>query len=325
MDFDFSWKDPNEAQIAALKYVTQALGGKDEDIPPQPQWHALVVAESQRRAMAVDADMFDYELGPFDLAEMMLTADNSLWYTQAKAWAKGDTPEKDGRGKNVVKSFQFAGASICKIVEYGYRDGVWWDVAKIWPGVPQRAISLVSIVEAKRLTYELTHVRSGAEAVRAVLMEDIGPVISAGISHLPVLLIPEKLERKVYRFLGSGVDGSAAAIAEVMAHFDPEVRAQLNVIKSKAKEIARKKYEPTECIHPECHSLVAPPGIEPREGHFKNYRGTGACCRGHNSYFCTKCNRPHSHASKIGRQHYPGHYGKDWDGTDMEGNKWTPS
>ncbi|NIV30360.1 MAG: hypothetical protein GWN58_12955, partial [Anaerolineae bacterium] len=56
--------------------------------------------------------------------------------------------------------------------------------------------------------------------------------------------------------------------------------------------------------------------------HYKNYRGTGACQRGHNSYFCTRCNTPHSYTSKTGKAHYERHYGKDWDGTDMEGKKW---
>jgi len=324
MDFDYSWKDVTEAQIAALKHAHRSLGGKDEDLPPQDQWHALVVAESQRRAMMVDADMFDYKIGPFDLAEMMLTADNSLWYTQAQAWAKGDTPLKDGRGEKVVKVFQLAGVAICKIVEYGYQDGEWWNVEKIWASAAQRAVALVGIVEAKRLVYELTHVKSAKAAVRAVLMEDIGPVISAGISHLPTLLMPERLERQVARLLSTGQkEASSAAIMEVMAHFDSGIRKKLNRIKREAKAKVHETYEPAECICPTCDNLVAPKGIKPREGHFRNYRGTGACCRGHASYFCTKCNRPHSHASKIGKKHYPDYYGKDWDGTDMEGEKWT--
>lgn len=63
-------------------------------------------------------------------------------------------------------------------------------------------------------------------------------------------------------------------------------------------------YEPTRCINPECYNLVAPVGTEPAPGHFKNYRGTGACRKGHNAYFCTVCKAPHSYVSGIGKEHY---------------------
>ncbi len=62
-------------------------------------------------------------------------------------------------------------------------------------------------------------------------------------------------------------------------------------------------YQAAKCIKPDCPNLVAPAGKEPQEGHFKNYRGTGACQKGHNSYQCPQCKAPHSYASGIGKKH----------------------
>ncbi|NIV31246.1 MAG: hypothetical protein GWN58_17650, partial [Anaerolineae bacterium] len=65
-------------------------------------------------------------------------------------------------------------------------------------------------------------------------------------------------------------------MAEVRAYFDPEFGKALRKAERDAREAAHDTYEPTECIHPECQNLVAPTRIKPREGHYKNYRGTGA-------------------------------------------------
>lgn len=62
-------------------------------------------------------------------------------------------------------------------------------------------------------------------------------------------------------------------------------------------------YEPTVCIKPECNNLVAPISTKPAEGHFKNYRATGACQQGHNIYSCSKCGTAHSYTTKIGIAH----------------------
>lgn len=63
---------------------------------------------------------------------------------------------------------------------------------------------------------------------------------------------------------------------------------------------------PQKCIKPGCENLVAPIGTKkPEPGVFKNYAATGACQKGHNGYFCERCNRPHSYASDIGKAHLP--------------------
>lgn len=63
------------------------------------------------------------------------------------------------------------------------------------------------------------------------------------------------------------------------------------------------EYVPAKCIKPGCDNLVAPVGAAPAAGHFKNYRGTGACQKGHNGYTCSICQRPHSYTSAIGIKH----------------------
>ncbi len=71
----------------------------------------------------------------------------------------------------------------------------------------------------------------------------------------------------------------------------------------KHRPIPQFEYVPTECIKPGCYNLVAPIGTEPISGHFKNYRATGACQKGHNGYHCQKCNAPHSYVSNVGKKH----------------------
>jgi len=322
MDFDYSWREPTGAQLAALEHVYCCLGEKG--IPEHPlTLHQQVLIESNRRVAAVDADILDYGLSPFDLAEMMLTADDSLWYAQAKAWAEGRTPDKDGRGKAVAQAFQLAGAAIVRIVEWGYQDAKWWDLQAMFPDPSKRAIAVCSIIEANRLVYELTHFSRGTSAwdvVRALAANDT-LLISGSFAHLPFLLVPRLDVKKITRLLGTD-KGAALALGEILALFNSEFRKQLSARKQQIRARVSATYEPTKCIHPKCGNLVAPPGIEPREGHFRNYRGTGACQKGHNAYFCTRCHEPHSFASKIGQQHYQKYYGKDFDGTDMTGQPW---
>jgi len=62
-------------------------------------------------------------------------------------------------------------------------------------------------------------------------------------------------------------------------------------------------YVSAKCICPECYNMVAPVGVSPQNGDYKNYRGTGACQKGHNGYHCSKCNAPHSYSTKIGVSH----------------------
>lgn len=47
------------------------------------------------------------------------------------------------------------------------------------------------------------------------------------------------------------------------------------------------------CINPTCGKTVENGG----------YRKLGACCKEHNTYFCSKCFRPHSYTTKAGKDH----------------------
>ena len=158
IDFDSTWKEPTDAQIAAIHHVYRCLGKKKDTVPPQGQWHTLVLGEANRRAWMVDHDHFDYELGPFDYAEMMLTADRSLWYSQAKAWAEKG-PDK--YGEEYQRIAEIASSFVKSIVEWGYQDGAWWDLAKIEPDVDKRTIATVALLDFNRMnSVSYTHLRA---------------------------------------------------------------------------------------------------------------------------------------------------------------------
>ncbi|MFH1484948.1 MAG: hypothetical protein ABIH46_02660 [Chloroflexota bacterium] len=328
MDFDISWKEPTEAQLAAFELACDALGVTRADREyMRGHHHMMVMLESTRRAMAVDAEIYSgpaHAMTPYTLAEMVLLADGSLWYTQAKGWAEGNVPKSLEQFKPV---FMMAGIATKRIVEWGYQDGKWWDVKSIWPESqwPGMALQLSAILEAVRLVDAINTPRDAKDLVMRVLNDDTGYLLSPGWRWFPKCIMPGLDLKLLTKMMGGGnQDVVKTVVGEIRAYFEPDFRKVWNKAKGKARAQISKEYEPTKCIKPECENLIAPKGIEPREGHFKNYRGLGSCCRGHASYYCTKCKAPHSHSSKTGRSHYPKFYGKDWDGTDAEGNEWKP-
>ena len=242
-------------------------------------------------------------LTEFMLAEMMCMAESSLWYAQARSWSEGKYPAK---GADDV--FRMAGTAIVKLVDLGYSKGKWWDASQVWDDPLRIALHLTSIVEAVRL---LREIRPKSLAV-----------YSQGFEVLPYLMLPRLKVGPAMKALMSS-DGAKMVFAKILAQHDEGARKALDEARKRAKKTAAETYAPVECRHPGCKRLLPPrSGIRPREGHHKNYRNTDACCRGHANYFCTKCNRPHSYASKVGQKHFPEHYGKDWDGTGMDGEKW---
>lgn len=309
MDFDISWREPTEAQLAALDHVCAVLGVPEKERPTNCpiSLHQQVMIEANRRAYAVDADLYKEagKLSLFDYAEMILMADESLWYTQAKGWVEGNTPGKDSWGKDAVRIFGLAGTTIVKIVDWGYQDGKWWNLEAIYPNAIQIAIAVSLIVEASRLIEVVNTPASAHDLVTRLMPEGAGYFHSSGLHIFPRLLIP-KLNIRYIKKLLSEPEGKGAqlAIAEISALFDSNIRKVVNSAKQAAKKQISAEYTPTKCIKPDCENLVAPPGISPREGHYKNYRGTGACQKGHNAYRCSRCGVPHSYASKIGQQHY---------------------
>lgn len=284
MDIDFSWENPPEAQVAALehaiKYAEPALRRTNRQLPEQ-EW-APPITE-------------------FHIAEMMCMAESSFWYSQACSWAEGKS--YPARGADTV--WQMAGRSIKQVVEHGYKNGKWWNPEDIWENPRIRATAVVSIIEVARMTRKLR----GSLSINSAFFE-----------VLPYLVEPRLKIEPILKALDGSEAEAALVLAEVLALYDPDFKKKLDATKKEVIGKIQKGYEPTECIHPECRNLVAPKGIKPREGHHHNYRGTGACQRGHNSYYCTRCKKPHSHDSKIGKAHYGQHYGGDFDAAMSE--KW---
>ena len=304
MDFDISWKEPTEMQLEAWKHACNAMGIPKKD----REWaekgnrhHMLVMHNAIGRSLAVDAEIYSgpaHKMTPYDLAEMMLTAHGSLWFTQAKGWAGGNTPPYCADEKT-TRVFQIAGQAIVKIVDWGYRDGRWWNLEAIWPDPKTRALTVAAIIDACRMA--------------RLIAQNTMAIQSGGFAYLPLLIVPKLNIKQAERNLAQGDKGVVALMAELLALFDPEFRKEASAVRREAKRQIHETYEPTKCIKPECNMLVAPKGIKPREGHAKNYRGKGACCRGHANYWCTKCKAPHSYTSKIGQNHLQ-FFGKDWDG-----------
>lgn len=278
MDIDMTWRKPSEAQAAALdhamRYAEPALKRINRRGPDQ-EWTPPITE--------------------FHIAEMMCTAESSLWYSQACTWAEG----KGYPAKGADLVWQLAGKAIKELVAHGYQDEKWWDPEKIWTNPNIRATAVLSIVEVTRMTRYLRGRTLG--------------INSAFFEILPYLVEPRLKVERIIKTLDMGDEGTAAVVlAEVKALYDPDFKKKLDATRAKARKAVHETYEPTACIKPECENLVAPKGIKPRKGHAKNYRGTGACQRGHNSYYCVKCKKPHSHTSKVGKAHYEKYYGGDF-------------
>jgi len=356
MEYDYSWRNPTEAQLAAWEKACDALGVCKKD----REWmrehhHTTMMIEVSRRAYAVDAEIYRgpaHAMTPYTLAEMILQADSSLWYTQAKGWADGNTPFKRVEsphhkeygiaqsagiqhgipkptgpsfdvGEKFGNIFRLAGSTVVKIVDWGYQDRVWWHIPSIYGNnTGMAALGISVVIEAVRLVDEITRPRSVFSYLSAGMDSEMLYTISPGWRWFPRILLPKLNVNKMTEILAlEPENGTRIVIGEIRAQFDPAFRKIWLAAKRKAEKEIAKTYEPTECIHPECKNLVAPPKIEPRDGHYKNYLGKGACCQGHNSYFCSKCKAPHSHASKIGKAHFKKYFSHDWNGLDADGNK----
>jgi len=306
VEFDMTWKEPTEAQLDAWRHCCRAMKVSKKDM----QWfeedvsrHRLQVSfQSQGRILAVDADQLNnsvHDQTPWDLAEMMWMADKSFWYNQASAWAKGKTPEYCA-DEGTSRVFQLGGQAIVSVVDWGYQDGEWWNINKAFSRPGQATIYLGAMVDTCRMA-RLASRKSTY-------------ISSAMFTYLPSMILPPRANiRNIERALSMGTeDGAIMAIAEIRSSFDTVYRKIWLKAKREAKAQVAKEYEPIICIHPNCDNLVAPKGITPREGHFKNYRGLNACQRGHQTYYCKKCKKPHGHTSKTGKAHFEKHYGCDW-------------
>lgn len=345
VEYDTTWREPTEPQLAAWRHACKAMRIPKKDMvwfdtPGRHHWQ--VVHQATGRVFAVDADVFSggpHELTPHDLAELMLLSQKSLWYTQAAGWKDGDTPfmgrmsySKKARmlaratgadkgepeeepfdiGERFQNIFKLAGDIVVKVVDWGYQDGVWWDLTSIYADAAVAALGMTAVLEAVRIIDSVNTPKDGFDTLWRVLSDDTSYMLSQGMRWFPKLLLPRLNTKTLTKMLGGDTDSAVVATCEVRAEIDPEYRKEWLAIKRKVKAKIGEEYEPAPCVHPNCDNLVAPKGIKPRDGHFKNYRATGACQRGHNSYFCTKCKGPHSHSSKTGKGHFEKHYGCDF-------------
>lgn len=129
ISFDFTWKEPTERQIKALEYVYNALGIKHQELPNGITHHMLVSQRAMGRALAVDAGVYDgfvHKQTEYDLAELMLLSDKSLWYTQAKSWA-------EKKPDFAPITWQAACKFIVRIIDLGYdeENKTWWNLEKL--------------------------------------------------------------------------------------------------------------------------------------------------------------------------------------------------
>ncbi len=98
MDYDMTWREPTEAQLAAWRHCCKVMRIPKKDMawfdtPGRHHWQ--VVHQSTGRAYAVDADVFSggpHELTPHDLAELMLLSQRSLFTPKLRAGRMATLP-----------------------------------------------------------------------------------------------------------------------------------------------------------------------------------------------------------------------------------------
>jgi len=283
-EWDQTWKHPTQMQLDALRHVMKCNGHSKVQIE-----RGLAADHSMNvrlngigKIAAVEADR-NYQLDEYDQAEAMLLAKHSLWYSQACGWAS-----RNFSFDKPVEALAIGGAAIKAVVDWGYQDGEWWNPAKIWPDPLARGINLAMIYEVMRIT--------------RILRQRTLYLTSTWFEHLPMLIVPGYSQTRATDLLGS-VNGSAVLVSELRALYDPEWRKQHNATVKQARAKLHEDYVPAKCIMPECENLVAPKSIEPRDGHCRNYRGLGSCCREHANYPCDKCEAIHSYSTKVGKAH----------------------
>lgn len=116
MEYDVTWRNPSEAQLAALDYACKALGTKPLKERGVITHHFMVQSEAIGRALMVDSGVaYKSGMSEYDYAEIILLAEHSLWYVECKN--KADK-------WNACKF-------IMDVVSLGYRDGKWWDLSRL--------------------------------------------------------------------------------------------------------------------------------------------------------------------------------------------------
>jgi hypothetical protein len=98
------------------------------DIPVDPTWKNP--SSAQKAAPAMATVWKPKNLTEFETAEMMCLANKSLWYTQAKSWAKEPPANvKDESAKFWQEACQF----IVDVVDMGYDEelDIMWPVSKM--------------------------------------------------------------------------------------------------------------------------------------------------------------------------------------------------
>lgn len=297
MDIDYTWNNPSPEQLSALKYVERQIYGKELSDTIPLTHHQVVVLESSYRASAAETGIYP-ALSEHELAEFVLMAPKSLWYHMAKGWSEGEINEISGDGAK--HAMRVGSEAIVKIVDRGYQDGQWWDTAALWPDTTQRAIVLARILEVAR--------------IRKLIADRTMYITSAGLNEFVKLIVPGINLNAAFRLLETE-SGSIRLLSLIKKSIDKDFARMIERAKRDKRNGAHATYEPTKCTKPDCQNQVAPAGVKPREGHFKNYMGKGACCKSHSTYHCSKCNLLHSWTTKTGQSHTAYYAGDNDDST----------
>ena len=252
IELDITWKNPGQAQLDALAHAQKYLG-----VSPKTQFshHMFVLSQAIGRSAAADAGViYKDTFSVYDLAELMIMAPRSLWYTQAQSWCAGNTGA-------LPKEMKLAGEAITQVVEWGYQDGKWWDIDAIWPDVAQRVLAMSFVLEAARLTRDIN---------QHTLM-----LYSSGFQQVPRMMIPKLKPDVVYKYLATN---PAIAMLAIRMLVDKKFS---NINKKQMLADAEKNLKP--CINPFCtkgaNGTRATVNLA--------IHSSGACCRACMNYECT--------------------------------------
>ena len=115
VDFDMTWKNPTEAQEAALAIAMTRTKG-----------HGMSLGKGYRYD---DDPLGNRPMTEFQIAELMCMADKSLWYTQAKGWMENPPKNVTGEG---IEMWKHACKFIVDVVDSGYNATTkkFWDQSR---------------------------------------------------------------------------------------------------------------------------------------------------------------------------------------------------
>lgn len=275
---DITWRNPTALQMSALDHVFKMAKRKRKE--PVVGHHTMVMLQANANVLAADMESKPIQTGQlqfaglseYELAEALLMFEGSLAYSIIKSWQK--TPEIFGHARNIgVRGVEAA----IKIVESGRQADDWWDIAKLWPDTGERATQMAHVVAVCKL---------------GTLQSQMFRLLPFFADGLDIDILRPPLDIKM-------------VTVQLLQRYD----------KSFAKVVAdtlQETYVPAKCACPECERMIAPYGIAPRPGDFRNFKNSGACCKEHSHYVCQneRCVLQysgkvayHTYRTKVGQAH----------------------